>query len=213
MTGPGTAQSNVPVKFVAALAIFVLISGGCFGYLQPDLDNIRQMTAAANDAAISLQVNINDLGAREARDTVDRNKFAGLEKTGFMGPQNRLHAARILEALRVKHRISGLEYQIDPVEVTSVVKQPANTTERISVSKISMSMRGFRDSDLHKFTAAVKSGLPGYVTVTEVEMEKLLSPDNALLLQIRNGGGRELVRGSVQLLWQAVHLSPQDDGL
>lgn len=212
MTGDSSAQSSVTQGFIGALVIFLLIMAACFGYLKPALVTTRQMTAAANDAVITINVQMNDINAHKARDAEDRGKFEALKKQGFVGPQDRLNAARILESLRVKHRISGLEYQIDPVETLSLLRQPENTGEMISVSEISMSMLGFTDGDIRDFINAVARDLPGHVSITEVELEKLSAPDDALLAQIRSGGGKELVRGSLKLLWQAVHINQEDSG-
>ncbi|MEQ1887781.1 MAG: hypothetical protein ABL951_01220 [Alphaproteobacteria bacterium] len=213
MTDRDSAQAALTRRFMGALAFFALIMAACFGYLAPELENIRQMTAAANDSAASVTIQLNDISARKVRDAADRNLFYALEKDGFVGDQNRLNAARILEKLRVRHHISGLEYQIDPVETISILRQPENTGEKMSVSKISLGMRGFLDRDLRDFTAAVKRGLPGYLTITDIEMEKLETPSDELLMQIGAGKGTELLKGSVQFLWQAVQINPQEDGL
>jgi len=207
------AQSALFHKFAAALVCFLAIGAGSYIYLMPELANFQQMKAAANDAVISVNMQLNDLSARQARNRQDRNKYNLLAGRGFIGPQNRLDAARILESLRVQHRISSLEYQIEPVKTVTVLRQPENTGETLNVSNMSLSMRGFLDSDLRNFITALKRDLPGFVTITEVEMEKISTPDTASLSQISQGGGSELVEGSLQILWQAVQDSPQPDGL
>ncbi len=206
------AQSALVQRFAAALIFFLAISAGCYIYLLPDLASFQQMKTAANDGVISINIQMNDLSARKAREAQDRNKFDLLAGRGFIGPQNRLDAARILESLRVQHRISSLEYQIEPVKTVTILRQSGNSSETLNVSEISLNMRGFLDSDLRNFIAALKRGLPGFVTITEVEMEKISAPDAALLSQISLGGGSELVEGSLKILWQAMQDSPQPDG-
>ncbi len=213
MTDRMAAQSSLMQGFVAALVVFILIMGACFGYLQPELTSYQQMTAAALDAAVSVNAQMNDIAARRARDDADRRQFEMLEKDGFLGGQSRLNAARILEILRVKHRISGLEYQIEPVQILSVPGQDENKGVAMSSSKISLSMRGFLDNDLRDFTAAVKRSLPGHVTVTAIEMVKLTPLSNELLANISRGGGGELVSGTVELQWQVVHPTKESAGL
>lgn len=207
------AQSALVHKFAAALICFLAICAVSYIYLMPELANFQQMRAVANDGVISINMQLNDLNARQARNTLDRNKYNLLAGRGFIGPQNRLDAARILETLRVRHRISSLEYQIEPVKPVSVLRPSDNSGEIMNVSEMSLSMRGFLDSDLRNFIAALKRELPGFVTITEVEMKKISSPDAAALSQISLGGGSELVEGSLQILWQAVQDSPQPDGL
>ena len=211
MSDRAAAQTALTQKFAVALGLFVLIMAICFGYLAPELSAYQQMIATANDAAVSINVQLNDIKARKIRDDADRARFIELEKDGFIGEQNRLNAARILETLRIQHRISGLEYQINPVETRTILRQPENTGENLSVSEISLSLRGFLDRDLRDFTAAVKRDFPGFLTITEVEMEKIETPSNALLSQIQAGQGTELVNGSVKLLWQVVQRNQEDE--
>jgi len=213
MTGNTAAQSFLMQGFAAAMAIFVLIMWACFGYLRPELVNYRQMTNSALDAAVSINAQIKDLAARKTRDDADRREFQMLEKDGFLGEQNRLNAARILERLRVQHRISGLEYQIGAVDKVTIPGQPENTGIVMSSSKISLNMRGFLDSDMRDFTAAIQSGLPGHVTVIEIEIVKLASPGNDLLALISRGGGTELVSATVELQWQAVQPAKEAAGM
>ncbi len=213
MTGRLEAQSSVSKGFVAALIIFVLIMVACVGYLKPELTRYRQMTAAARDTAVSLHVQMKDISAREARDVVERRKFEELEKVGFLGQQNRLQAARLLEKLRIQYRVSGLEYQIEPVQTLSVLRQPENSGVMMSVSKISLSMRGFLDGDLRDFAMAVKRSFPGHITLTAMEMTKLTQLDNELLVKISRGGGTELVGGTVEMQWQVARPAKDDAGL
>ena len=188
MTGNTAAQSSVMQGFAAATVIFALIMWACVGYLRPELANYRQMTNAALDATVSINAQINDLAARKARDDADRREFQMLEKDGFLGEQNRLNAARILERLRVQHRIAGLEYQIDAVDKVTIPGQPENTGV-MSSSKISLNMRGFLDSDMRDFTTAIQRGLPGHVSHRQIEIVKLDPPANDLLALISRGGG------------------------
>lgn len=213
MTGRLEARSSVSKGFVAALVIFALIMVACVGYLRPELTRQKQMTAATRDAAISLNVQMNNISARKARDDAERREFETLERVGFLGQQNRLEAARLLEKLRIQHRISGLEYQIEPVQMLSILRQPENEGVIMSVSKISLSMRGFLDGDLRDFTMAVKRGLPGHITLTAMEMTKLTPLDNELLVEISRGGGTELVGGTAEMQWQVARPAKNDAGL
>lgn len=212
MNNRAAAQTALTLRFGATLALFVLIMAVCFGYLAPEVANYQQMTLAADDAAISVTLQLNDISARKIRDDADRKRFGELEKDGFVGTQNRLNAARVLEQLRQRHRISGMEYQIDPAETISIIGPPEGAGEKLTVSEISLSIRGFLDRDLRDFTAAVKRDFPGFITITEVEMEKIETPTNELLSQIRVGQGTELLRGSVKLLWQVLQINQDEEG-
>ena len=131
--------------------------------LQPVLDNNRRNEIKAKlkiiedaltiCAAVSINVQINDLAARKARDDADHRAFESLEKDGFLGEQNRLNAARILKRLHVRRRIASLEYQIETVDKVTILGQTENTGIVMSSSQISLNMRGFLDSDMHGFTA------------------------------------------------------------
>lgn len=212
MTNRADAQTALTRRFGATLALFMLIMAVCFGYLAPEVDNYQQMTLAANDAATNVSLQLNDLSAGKIRDDADRKRFDELEKDGFVGPQNRLNAARVLEQLRQRHRISGMEYQIDPAETISIIRQPEGTGEKLTVSLLSLSIRGFLDRDLRDFTAAVRRDFPGFITITEVEMKRVQTPTNELLSQIRAGQGTELLHGSVKVLWQVLQINQDEEG-
>ncbi len=213
MTDRTAMQSSPTQGFAIAIVIFGLIIGACYGYLIPELDRYQQMTDAARDATINVNVQMGDLRTRAARDSVDRNKYELLVKDGFLGQQDRLNAARILETLRVKHRISGLEYQIDAVQKNPVLRQSGETSAEVNSSKITLNIRCFLDDDLRDFILAVKNALPGHVSVAAMEIVKLTPPSDELLLDISRGGASELISGTVELQWQVVQHIKQEAGL
>ncbi|HEX4890149.1 MAG TPA: hypothetical protein VFW37_07255, partial [Alphaproteobacteria bacterium] len=137
----------------------------CAGYLQPMLEDTRQVTLSARDAIAGLNVQISDLAARRAREEVERRNFVKLEKDGFLGEQNRLNAARILEQLRIRHRIADLEYQIDAVETIPVLRQADGAGVMLSSSEISLTLNGFLDIDARDFSNAVRHSMPGHISL------------------------------------------------
>lgn len=212
MTGNIAGQTPVMQKFILVLIIFTLIISACLFYLLPELASYQRMTASADSASAGLNVQINDVAVRKAREDADRSKFEMLEKEGFMSQQDRLNAARILEILRIQHRMTGLEYQIEPVRMVPVLRQPENTGVTMSVSKISLGLRGFLDGDAHDFIKALKRGLPGHVVITELELEKIIPLSDELLAHISSGDGGELVKGSVELQWRSALPDAENSG-
>lgn len=213
MSGGAEAKSAVNPNLIYALIVFGLIMTACAGYLQPMLEDTRQVTLSARDAITGLNVQISDLAARRAREEVERRNFVKLEKDGFLGEQNRLNAARILEQLRIRHRIADLEYQIDAVETIPVLRQADGAGVMLSSSEISLTLNGFLDIDARDFSNAVRHGMPGHISLRQLEIVKLEPPAQELLADIRRGGGRALVRAKMVLQWQVAKISDSAAGL
>lgn len=212
MTPPEVSRSAHPRhmwRFIAAALIFLAVAAACLGYLLPQLQTLQAMTASTREATRALQLQMRELEALEARHAADRARYAALERGGFLGPQERLDAARALEALRLKHRITGLDYQIAPVAIVNVLRDLEPADVKLADTRIRLSMRGFLDRDLHDFVAGVIRALPGHVAIVEMEVTRLLPPEAQNLAQISRGGGADLVSGTAELSWQAVQ--PLDD--
>lgn len=207
------SRSSRMRNLIQALAIFVLIMAGCYGYLRPKLSETQNLTLEAQDATRGIREQINDIAARRQRDARDRGRYEALEKSGFLGDQNRLNAARILENLRVRHRVTGMEYQIDAVEAVPVTRQADNASLIIKNSKIAMTLHGFLDSDLLDFSEAAQRSLPGHVSLREIFIEKLADPTQDQLMAISRGGGIDLARAMLVLQWRVAQTPDQAAGV
>jgi hypothetical protein len=207
------ARSSRTRNLIQVLAVFLLIMAACYGYLRPKLAETQQLTMAAQDATRGIREQINDISARKQRESVDRSRYEALEKTGFLGDQNRLNAARILENMRVRHRVTGMEYQIDAVESIPVTRQQDNAGLIIRNSKIDMTLHGFLDSDMIDFSEAAQRSLPGHVTLKEIFIEKLADPTQDQLMAISRGGGIDLVRATLVLQWRVAQTPAQAAGV
>lgn len=202
ITAPGEPLAQ---RFALALVAFLAVMGGCFFYLGPQLEQIEQNIRATRDATLSINLQMQQIVAQEARNAADRSIYETLEKDGFLGGQNRLGAAKTFEALRIKHRISALEYEMKPVEKTVLTRPQESVGITLAETKITLSMRGFIDRDMHDFIEAVIRTLPGHVSFDEMEITRLQSPNNALLASISRGGGAELLSGEIELYWRVVN--------
>lgn len=207
MTGSSAAMARMQRqrnRFMLALGVFLVIAAGVSGYLLPQRAGYQQSAQDAQAAIVDLDVRTRDLMVQKERNKTDREKYAQLQREGFLGEQDRLTAARILDDLRSRHRISSLDYQIEPVSSVSIARPQETGGLHLSESKISLNLRGFLDRDLNGFITGMMRDMPGHVTVKSVNITKLAAPDPRLLVRVGRGDDAALVAGAVELSWQAL---------
>lgn len=213
MTGNAAAMARMQkqrTRFILSLGVFIIISAGVFGYLLPQRSFYRQSEQDAQSTIGDLQIRMRDVRAQQERNRTDRERYAQYQREGFLGMQDRLAAARTLEDLRTRYRISSLDYQIDPVSRVSIARPQEDSGLQMSESKISLNLRGFLDRDLNGFVTGLIREMPGHVTVKSVQITKLASPDPQLLLRIGRGEDAALVSGEIELFWRALQNSSAD---
>ena len=194
MTGSPAAMARMQRqrnRFMLALGVFLVIAAGVSGYLLPQRAGYQQSAQDAQAAIVDLDV--------RTRDLMVQKEYAQLQREGFLGEQDRLTAARILDDLRSRHRISSLDYQIEPVSSVSIPRPQETGGLHLSESKISLNLRGFLDRDLNGFITGMIQDMPGHVTVKSVNITKLAAPDPRLLVRVGRGDDAALVAGAVEL--------------
>lgn len=207
MTGNSAAMArmqNLRNRFILALGVFLIISAGIIGYLLPGRTGYRQSAQDAQSAIDDLQIRLREVMAQKERNRADRERYAQLQRQGFLGEQDRLAAARILEDLRIRYRISSLDYQIDPVSRINLARPQEGMGLELGESKIVLNLRGFLDSDLNGFITSLIRDMPGHITVRSVGFSKLEAPGPQMLARISRGEDAALVSGEVELSWQAL---------
>lgn len=190
-------------RFAIALSIFIVVFAACSFYLRPEIIDIKRKIIENRDAMLALQLQTDALRSKFAENQKLRAEYDALEKAGFLAEQKRLPAIRILETLRNKHRITGLEYQILPAAILQLGSEEVAGAELVT-SNIILSLRGFMDKDLVEFADAVRRELPGHVVVESFEMSKLAQPNAASLARIRAGAGADMVSGKVTMSWRVM---------
>jgi len=197
---PPTALSP---QLLWALAAFAAIAAGCGFYLLPELANLERQIASENDAILALKIKRNGLQARIEENLKLRAAFSELERGGFFAEPKRLPVIRRLEALRDQHRITGLEYRIQPATTTDLAP-PGEQGMVLLTSQIVLNIRGYLDRDLIDFSDAVRRELPGHVVIESLKLDKLVSPGGNSQGLIRAASGADLVSGEFTLSWRVV---------
>ncbi len=194
---------QITLRFGIAAMVLLLILVLIGFYLRPEAVQLSVQIAEKRDAILALQIQADSLRARIEENRKTRAEFEALEKKGIFTEQKRLQAIRQLEEVRLRHRITGLQYQILPAVVTQI-GAPETAGMSLVTSRIVLNVRGFTDSDLVAFVEAIRLELPGHVVVEAFEINKLASPSAALLARIRSGAVADMVSGVVTLSWRAI---------
>jgi hypothetical protein len=144
----------------------------------------------------------------------NRPSYERLLERGLVAEQDRLAAARLLEQLRARHRVAGIQYSFSPQREAPL--GPGRLARMTLVStELTITMTGITDLDLLAFARGVADELPGDVRVVALSLERRSEASPDLLARLRAGEPAGLVDGRLQLEWRAVRWqggpgAPQD---
>lgn len=153
--------------------------------------------------------NINILNQNEtnvlALETIDENRqrFAGLRKRGFIGPQNRMGVTKLLDRLREVHGLTSIYYEIAP-ETLYDDRVTRATGFNIVSTRITVRMRGLFDADLLEFTQAIIDEFPGQIRPLSFSLLKLSAPTEATLGALRKGELVDFIGGELTFEWNTL---------
>lgn len=199
------AAGSISPGFAVSAGCFIAIVLACALFLMPEVERLERAIANTGDASFVIKRKLRDLEQQAERIAADRADFATLTDTGIFEPQNRLQAARLLEELRMRHGLSGLEYQILPVKRVTLERSGESGIE-IVMSDLTLDMRGFLERDILDFLQAIVGELSGDVTINSLEFTRSGEPEAAVLREVRNGTATELVQGQASLSWRTLTL-------
>ncbi len=178
----------------------IALIGFWFAVLTPGLDalDLEMRKLRAVNVNLGNQVAINTL----ALETIDENRdrFTGLRKRGFIDPQNRLGATKLLDRLRQVHGLTSIYYEVAP----ETLSDDRATGFNIVSTRVTVTMRGLFDADLLEFTQAIVDEFPGQVRPLSFSLLKLGAPTEATLRALREGQLVDFVGGELTFEWNTL---------
>ena len=133
--------------------------------------------------------------------------FQGLQSLGFLGEQSRVDARKRIEAIQGYSRVLSARFSIATPTVETVDTAP-ETDRVLLVTQISIDIDAQDDADVYKFVSLMENAFIGHVSVTSLEVNRILDVNEATL---RRGATEPivLVQAKLVLNWQTL-VSRQD---
>ena len=163
--------------------------------------------ASLRDQLTSAMRNLNDERTTVAEDLAylqaNQAGYQRLLDRGLLSAPDRLAAARLLERLRVRHRVNGIRYSFSPEREAPV--GPGGLARMTLLSTdVTIDMTGITDIDLLAFARAVVTDFPGNVRVVGFSLQRRSAVEPGVLARLRAGERVDLVDGRLQFEWRAL---------
>jgi competence protein ComGC len=199
------SQFTLPVLLAV---LNVLLLGALLIVLQPIIDDLQVQRDQRRGQVRQLQAQVRDAETELEMLADSRATFEQLLADGLLASQDRLAAARTLERLRGEHRLTSIQYEMEP-ERTLPQVVPAGADVTVVSTTISVSMKGLLDTDLVSFAQAVARELPGQVRIQALHLERGLRPQEESLAALRSGQLVSFVVGSAEFEWRTLRFPVQ----
>lgn len=193
----GKKRINLLLGLVGANVILILFSTW---FLLPDLleassqrDQARQQLDALSEELKQLQADISFIQSNRAR-------YDAMQQEGYVGDQNRLALADLIERIRQERGIMQANVQIQPMD-----KQPIELPEFGAInyqqSNGTIRFSAFLDVQIYRFLADLYQKFPGKMVLTRMDITRNIAYGPEVIDDIARGGQPELITGVVNFEW------------
>ena len=195
------------VRKFGAVGLLAAINAGLvglwLGYLDPQVSELGLRSRSLRTMADGIR-NAHSARAEEfERMNKNRDRYNDLLDSGFVSPQDRLGAAKLLEELRETHGLSSIQYEIAPEKL--IDDQTLRKTGYWVVStRITVLVQAMFDTNVIDFTQAVVDRFPGQVRVLSLTLQQLARPTAEILEALRNGDVVDFAASELVFEWNTL---------
>ena len=195
------------VRKFGAVGLLAAINAGLvglwLGYLDPQVSELGLRSRSLRTMADGIH---NAHGARAEefeRMKKSRNRYNDLLDRGFVSPQDRLGAAKLLEELRETHGLSLIRYEIAPEKLIGD-RTLRNTGYWVVSTRITVFMQAMFDTNVIDFAQGVVERFPGQVRVISLTLRQLARPTAEILEALRNGDAVDFAASELVFEWNTL---------
>ncbi len=200
------------LMFIVVLAgLCAVLAGASFGLIKPENEDVtRELSELKAD------IDFKTSETTRFREEItqiqsEKNTFQSLQSLGFLGEQSRLDARKRIEAIQSYSRVLSARYNIEPGKVSNADTATA-ADQVLLTTQIEIDLDALDDADVYKFISLMENAFIGHVSVTSLELERVLDLNEVTLRQIGSGIPAVLVKAKLVLNWQTL-LSRQQAAL
>lgn len=195
------AKRLMIILFLAGLC--AVLAGASFGLIKPENESVKRELAT-----LKADINFKTSETRRFRQEMteiqsEKNTFQSLQSLGFLGEQSRLEARKRIEAIQSYSRVLSARYNIGP-GVVSNVETATEADQVLLTTEIKIDLDALDDADVYKFVSLMENAFIGHVSVTSLDLERVLDLNEVTLRQIGSGIPAVLVKANLVLNWQTL---------
>ncbi len=129
--------------------------------------------------------------------------FEKLNKIGFMNDQNRVLTRERFETLQRLSKTVSTKYEIKPASILED-DLSANTGYVTMISPITVSVTAIDDLDIYRFIYYLNYGFPGYMTISNISMQRSADITPEVLKEVGSGKPPSIVSANIDLVWTTM---------
>jgi hypothetical protein len=118
---------------------------------------------------------------RRERDGLEASAeaFRSLVELGLLEPERRLDLVELVHALRSRHRLLGLEYEIGPQRPLPLARGTRLDALEVLASRVKLKARGLHEAEVLAFIEALSQSPPGFRPVEQCLIRRLRATGDA----------------------------------
>ena len=168
----GTAWALLIVSIAAAAAIVV----GSNWYLDRDRRESTNSGKRLQEARTRVD------SARRERDSLQESAevFRGLVERGLLQGERRLDLVEMVNSLRARHQLSGLDYEISPQRPLQLAGGRVFPAVEVLASRVRLKLRALHEGDVIDFVEALAASRNGFYPLDRCSMKRVenAAPDS-----------------------------------
>jgi hypothetical protein len=173
---------------VAGLAVAVFLALGSYWYWQSETTSDLQSQRSLRD----LQGRVSGL-RREREDLRNSDTtYMMMVSRGTFAAEQRLDLVEAFDALRVRHKLASLEYEVAPQRVLRMAGGQSFPAVEVLGSRIKLKFRAYHDGDLMAFLDEFPRMQRGFFPLERCAIKRTLDPARGAVVGPQNsrGGGK-----------------------
>ncbi len=173
-------------------------------YLEPEASDLGARLKSFERSTRQLRIVLGDKTDQLESMAKLGKQYEALVENGFLEPQDRLGASKLLDQLRAAYGLRTIEYRITPERVFNApsLRQKGFT---IVSSTMTVTMTGLLDTDLIEFCRGVMDEFPGQVRLRSLSLTRQARPDDETLATLRDGRLVDFVAGEAVFEWRTLN--------
>ncbi len=201
MRAKDLGQSILPALLAVLNAAFAAV---WLLYLEPQASDLEAELKTFERSARQLRIVLGERTDQLESMATFGKQYEALVKRGFLEPQDRLGASKLLDQLRAAYGLRTIQYQIAPERVFNA---PAFRQKGFTIvsSTMTVTMSGLLDTDLIEFCRGVMDEFPGQVRLKSLSLMRQARPDDETLATLRDGQLVDFVVGEAVFEWRTLN--------
>ncbi len=173
-------------------------------YLEPEASDLEARLKTFERSTRQVRVELRDKTDQLESMATFGEQYEALVEHGFLEPQDRLGASKLLDQLRAAYGLRAIQYQIAPERVIDAPSMRQKGFTIVS-STMTVTMSGLLDTDLIEFSRGVIDEFPGQVRLKSLSITRQARPDGETLATLRDGQLVDFVAGEAVFEWRTLN--------